>query len=197
MRRRRIGLGFGLSLLLCVPIGASAQSIGVFSDASASSCNIIWDTRESPFAEVFLHLLMGPLRNFAGLEFRVAGLPQMPIPPSTEFYPSPAVILGTSISDGLTVAWHTCQGENATAPVWLGKVTLISFNPVGEHTLAIQGSLTPSNPEFQCPLVNLCDPPAFTKVCVAGGQAFMNSSRDCTVAVDERSWSAVKQLYRE
>lgn len=25
----------------------------------------------------------------------------------------------------------------------------------------------------------------------------MNSARDCTVAVDERSWSAVKQLYRD
>ena len=196
MRRRRIGLGFGLPLLFLVPIGASAQSIGVFSDASASSCNIIWDTRESPFAEIYLHLLMGPLRNFAGLEFRVAGLPVSSIPPSTEFFPSPAAILGTSISDGLTVAWHTCQGENATAPVLLGRVTLISLNPVGEHTLAIQGSLTPSNPEFPCPLVNLCDPPAFAKVCVAGGHAFMNSSRECTVAVEERSWSEVKGLYR-
>src|SRR5215510_14078719 len=116
MRRISMGSGFVLAFLLLIPMTAPAQSIGVFSDASATSCDIIWDTSQSFFADLYLHVLLGPLRNFAAVEFRVAGLPSGTFPPSVEFFPSPAAFIGTDIRDGLIVAWSDCQGENATAP---------------------------------------------------------------------------------
>jgi hypothetical protein len=54
-----------------------------------------------------------------------------------------------------------------------------------------------SDPFFFCPLVTQCDAPVFTKVRVAGGQAFLNDpSRVCTVGVEPRNWTTVKALFR-
>jgi hypothetical protein len=195
---RRIGLGacVVLALLPFASDRAQAQSIGVFGDSLATTCNITWNTAQRPIAYVYLAVLPGPLPGFTSAELRVTGLPSGPIPPQTEFFNNPAVTIGNSIADGQIVAYNSCQGEGASGPVPLGKITLVSINPVGEHLLTVEASLTPSNPNFVCPALTLCNDPSYTKVCVAGGQAFLNSSRDCTVAVEERSWSQVKQLYK-
>jgi hypothetical protein len=86
-----------------------------------------------------------------------------------------------------------------------------------EIALKVIKHSTPSNQFFQCPLLTLCDDPAFTKVCVGNsftlcknpeppfpvnatcstsGQAFINGSRNCSVGVQESNWSAVKSLFR-
>jgi hypothetical protein len=64
----------------------------------------------------------------------------------------------------------------------------------------------PSNFTFDCPLVTLCDAPAFTKVCVGAQvdsvhwRATLNVSNvqaaDCEpVGVSDASWSQIKALY--
>ena len=149
------------------------------------------------FAYVYLAVLLGPLRGFEGAEFRVTGLPSTAIPPAIEFFNNPAVTLGLNVADGVAVAYNGCLGEGSSSPIPLGRILLVSLNPVGEHLLTVERSSTPSHPNFLCPLLTLCDPPFYLVVaCASGGQAFLNSSRDCTVAVEERSWSQVKQLYK-
>jgi hypothetical protein len=67
--------------LVFIPVAAPAQSIGVFSNASATSCNVIWDTSQGIFAEIYLHVLLGPLRNFTAAEFRAWGCHRPPFRP--------------------------------------------------------------------------------------------------------------------
>ncbi len=51
-----------------------------------------------------------------------------------------------------------------------------------------------------CPLLVACDAPAFTQHCVVGQPCFVNPSapRICgrPVSVEQKSWTAVKQLFR-
>jgi hypothetical protein len=42
--------------------------------------------------------------------------------------------------------------------------------------------------------VTLCDA-EFTKLCVAGGEAFVNRSIPCNVGVEPATWTQVKGLY--
>ena len=109
--------------------------------------------------------------------------------------PTGAFSVGSGVRDGLFVIFPACQTAGPSGVVLIGTVGLISFDPIGEHTLSIRAHLTPSQPAFNCPQLQLCDSPAFTRVCVPGGQAFINSSTDCTVAVKAMTWSKIKQLY--
>ena len=194
--RIRVGAGIVLSLCLLASTRVSARSIGVFGDASASTCNITWNTAVSFQSTIYLFALLGDIPGISAVEFRLAGLPTLQIPPQMNI-PDGAFSLGT-IHDGIFVilsASGICQTPGPSRLVLIGTVTLISFDPVGEHTLSILADVTPSNPAFNCPQVQLCDNPAFTRVCVAGGQAFLNSSTDCTVAVRAMTWSQIKHLY--
>ena len=73
--------------------------------------------------------------------------------------------------------------------------TLAPANPGMNGLIGITGHDNPSNVNFQCALVNKCDAPTFTAVCVATGEAQLNGQDQCTVAVEETSWSTVKGLY--
>jgi len=55
----------------------------------------------------------------------------------------------------------------------------------------------PSNASFPCPLVTLCDAPAFSSLCITGGSFLMNpTGESCSVGVEEETWSGIKKLYR-
>ena len=76
-----------------------------------------------------------------------------------------------------------------------GEIEIEIPGGADDETLGVGPKIPPSNPNFQCSLITQCDAPAFTALCVPGGEAFMNSTRDCTVAVEESSWSEIKSLY--
>jgi hypothetical protein len=94
-----------------------------------------------------------------------------------------------------------CQGSD-THLVLLYRIGILNFshpeNPIPPDTqLVVVGADPPGNPQFRCPLVNLCDGPSWTKVCVSGGQFIINpSGQPCTDAVSSQSWGSVKALYR-
>jgi len=52
--------------------------------------------------------------------------------------------------------------------------------------------------DSQCPSLVTCDPPLFTRFCVAGGQFIVNPNppRSCTVAVETKPWGRIKRMYR-
>ena len=87
-----------------------------------------------------------------------------------------------------------------------------------QNLLTVVGHSSPGNPFFRCPLYTLCDAPVFTKVCLgfnidtvvcpfppyatscyesASGEFYLNPGpgTDCTVAVETKTWSEIKDLY--
>lgn len=120
---------------------------------------------------------------------------------------------------GINVSWAECQTGDGYK-VLIETVDIFNAtSPCNTDELALKVVKhdTASNQFFQCPLFVLCDAPVYTKVCLGSnivacrnpeppnadnafcstsGEAFVNGSRNCTVAVQPTSWSAMKDLYR-
>jgi len=119
---------------------------------------------------------------------------------------------------GINLAWPSCQLGDGTK-VLLETVDILNTScSTGELPLRVVKHDAPSNQFFQCPVLVMCDAPVFTKVCVGSnqtvcrnpeppfannatcstsGEAFVNPvpGRNCTVAVEPRTWSSLKSLY--
>lgn len=182
-----------LVLALSVVAGsASAQSIGVFFDPAGGTCAATIGA-PAPFSMYILASLSGPSAGgLTGVEFRLDNIPG-------GWFLTPTVntvfntVVGTSLGIGYNLASGGCQAGTG------GVLTLFSISGfatslVSNHVMSILKHTTPSNPAFQCPLQVLCDAPVFTKVCVNGGQGIINGG-NCTVGVEQTSWSTLKSLY--
>ena len=180
-----------LVMALCLTVGsANASSIGVFFAPDASDC----DGTAAPFVPFFTYViaLLGgdaAAGGITGAEFRLDGIDPTWFNTVT---PNPAsnVSIGNPITGGVNIAFPSCQGGTQ---VLLYTIQSVALNPIPARTLQIDRHTTPPNPNFQCPLVTLCDA-EFTKVCVPGGTAFLNGG-PCNIAVEEKTWSKVKGLY--
>lgn len=119
---------------------------------------------------------------------------------------------------GINLAYAECNVGDGTK-VLLETVTVFDMGGCGTETrLTVVKHDNQSNDFFLCPLFTLCDAPAFSKVCLGSNivlcqnpnPPFANDSRcstsgefvlnplpgsDCTVAVEETTWSKVKGLY--
>ena len=172
---------------------ASAQSIGLFADAGGASCNV--SVISGPATLYILAVGADALvpSGMAGAEFRVVNN----APAGTFFIntanPAANVALGDPMAAGCNIAFPGCQ---AGAVVNLYTVTMFPPAPVAANSIwSVDQHTVPTNPNFQCALLNKCDAPFFTAYCVAGGEAIINGSGNCNVAVEEASWSGVKSLY--
>jgi hypothetical protein len=195
--------------------------IGVYSDAAGTQCCIV----SGPGSPITFYIIatLGPTTplGLTGAEFRVE------IPGATAFFgsatPNPAsnLALGNPIDDplnatvhgGCNIAFPTCQGTAAGDKILL--YTYSGFNPsVGPGTILVKQHTTPSNPNFDCPLVTLCNAPDYTQVCLTGraqdnggtqGIVFQSalaaSAGTCPplscqrVGVEASSWTQIKSLY--
>jgi hypothetical protein len=106
---------------------------------------------------------------------------------------------GQLVRDGST-AFSNCQsGPSGFVEFYHIRVTGTAVTedlPSDMRVRVVAGS-PPANPEFPCPVLNLCDGPVFTQVCVTGGEFIINPMlRNCTVGLETRTWSGVKDLYR-
>jgi hypothetical protein len=182
-----------LVMALCLAVGsANASSIGIFFAPDASDC----DTQVMPFVSFSTYviaILGGDAAGggITGAEYKLNG-----IDPAwfNNVTPSPAanVVLGSPLDvSGCNIAFPSCQGGGA---VLLHSISSLALAAVTERTLSITARNPPPNPNFNCPLVTLCDA-EFTKLCLAGGEAFINRSVPCTVGVSQATWSQVKGLY--
>ena len=135
-----------------------------------------------------------------GLATAVLGSPFQPTgssPDITRRYNISFGVTGPNPSDG-------CQVGDADAPpgyirlfdASISKSTLGGAIPPDTYMWVGPGD-PPSNPQQPWVLFRLCDAPIYTAVQVEGGQFIINpSTRTCTVAVQQKAWSAVKELYR-
>jgi hypothetical protein len=184
-----------LVMALCLAGSASASSIGVFFDTGATDCDTAIP-QNSGFTIYIIAILGGDAgsNGMTGAEYRMVGNDPGWF---ANYTPGPGsnLALGTPIDGvGANVAWPSCQNPG-NGMLLLGTISGFSPAPPLERTLRVQPRNPPTNLLFNCPLVTLCDA-EFTKLCVAGGEAFVNRPGvTCTVGVEPSSWTKVKGLY--
>jgi len=182
-----------LVMALCLGFSSvNASSIGVFFATDGSDCdaNVV---ANSPVTWYLIAVLGGDgaANGITGAEFRMDGTPAgWFVNPTSN--PASNIALGNPITGGCNIAFPSCQvGQNGFVLLY----TVSGFATSGPTArFIVAGHSSPSNPDFHCPLLVLCDPPTFTKVCVLGGQGVVNGVA-CTVGVQQKSWSSVKSLY--
>lgn len=183
-----------LVIALCVAAGtASASSIGVFFAPDGSDCDATVEAF-TPLTWYVCAVLGGDAAagGVTGAEFSLEGTPSDMF--KNVFANSLAnVTLGSPVAGGCNIAFPTCQtGDNGI--LLLYRIEAISTTKPGPTYLTIKKHTTPSNPNFQCPVLFLCDAPLFTKLCVPGGSAIINGAT-CTVGVEQKTWTQIKDLY--
>jgi len=175
---------------------ASAQSIGIFADTGSSSCNVqipVYSQTSSFYINVVGSGALVPA-GINGAEFQVlhnltgadAILTVVPNAGSN-------IALGDPMAGGCNIAFPGCQ---AGASVNLYEIKVFLLNGAFTDFVSVAAHTVPSNPNFACSLINKCDGPIFTAVCVPGGAAYINDQADpCQIAVEDKSWGEVKSLF--
>ena len=159
-----------LAAAVLAPQGAAAQWIGLTDASGACAFEL------HPFVQLTLSaraILSDRTPAITGAEFAVRGLPRGQFFLSMTVNPvASTVVIGDPFAGGCNIALPRC--EAGPRSVELFSVTLISLSDSPpDMMLEIGPRDTPSNPNFNCPLVTLCDAPAFTPVCVGGLSTFL------------------------
>jgi hypothetical protein len=170
-----------------------AQSIDVFTDAGGTNHCVV----APPGTPITFYIRFTPggaATGITGAEFRITGL-----------VPNPPWFVNT-VWFGLDVCWLECDpfgpGVRLAYPTCLttaqnlGSVSGFVVGTFPQMEWTVVGHETPNAPPFGCPVVTLCDPPSFTRVCVTGGRTFVNWPGGCPpLAVEAVTWSRVRSLY--
>ena len=184
-----------LAILVPARPAAADGLLGVFLDRDASDCNLIVPSAGS--ATVYVVFLPGGSTSggITGAEFRIDHAAAGSYVLQNEHSEAP-VWFGSALGSGVNTAFTGCQGGLA--------VPLLRFqmlNPGGgsaDVEIRIGPRQPPSNAFFPCPLVTLCNEPAYTAVCVTPGKSIVNPSRPrpCGSSREAANWGQVKDLYR-
>jgi hypothetical protein len=180
-----------LVLALCLGIGtANASSIGIYFAADGSDCDYTAGMYQMFTWYVLVHTYGdAAVDGITSAEFRVDGVPGSWFN-NISSNPAANTVLG-NLFTGTNIAFPGCM----PGPwVLLYTVSSLPTAPPTAMTWKVLMHSTPSNPDFLCPLVTRCDIPVYTKLCVSGGEAFLNGL-PCTVGVAPTTWSHVKSLF--
>ncbi len=156
--------GVALFVSATVPTQASGVAISVFGAADGTNCYV----NTGPGQSNYIVVQLGSPAGISGAEFSISGLPPEYLHTST---PNPLanVTIGDPFGDGCQTAFSGCQSADG-AFLTLFSVSLLPLpGAPTDFTLHVNGRIPPGNPNFNCPLVTLCDAPTFTKQCVGGG----------------------------
>ena len=107
-----------------------------------------------------------------------------------------AISGGGALTGGISMAWADCVNE-LSIPVLEFQVLNLGQG-AADAPLRVGARARPTNPEFACALARLCDGPAFTAICISGGQGVLNATSEvaCGSGAQKKKWSRVKALYR-
>ena len=169
---------------------------------------------------VYARLAGTTAAGIAGVEFYVAGLEAADLPTgwTKTFFPAAGTAVvgdiddphmggpnGTDIIRRFNMAWNVegpadpdCQMTSLT---FLGRIEATSLGSPdlpGTRRIRVIGGGPPSGPWEQCPRLVFCNFPIFDTTCVTGGEFILNPAppNTCSVAVEGKTWSSVKGLYR-
>jgi len=189
----KIRIPFILAVLCLIVRVAHASSIGVFFAPDGSDCDGV-AAPLTPF-NIYIGAVLGgdtAAAGMAGAEFSLAGADPAWL---TTITPNPAanLTIGSPVTGGCNIAFPVCQ-PGPFVPLY--TIQFISPVAIPPSTFTIRRHFNQSAPSLPCPLFAVCDA-SFTKLCVTGGQAFLNDpTRACAVGVEQRSWAAVKSIFR-
>ena len=191
-----------LAAVAFVPTLSATTTLGVWRDQYASECPAI--QLFTP-VQVYVVATLAPAAcgGITGAEFRLAGWP------TSWFYTpvqGPGIpIDGNPFQEGARVAFG-CQASEPGAVTVLA-ITVIATTQVFDVPVTVLAHSSPSDPQFACPVLKLCDSPVFTSVCATGVQTWINApfafcpcqselcSAPCPIGVEPNSWSGIKRLY--
>ena len=145
-------------------------------------------------------LTAGPTQSgITGAELRVEGIPAGWVATATN--PPSNIALGDPLGAvGGNMAYRSCQSP-LSGTALLYTISVFATTSVTDHAVAITARTPPSNENFDCPAVTLCDDPVYTIACMAGSQARINQSAGTIcdrspLAVESKAWAAMRDLYR-
>jgi len=187
---------------------AHTQSIDIILDENGPACSA--QVGANPWIELHVvAVLGGGVPTFQGAQFRVAGLPDTWNEENVSWvwdasvtlaYGNPLFAATDEWDDpgpGGVAAWGSCQPiQGSTRRI--GKILILGAPTADNITLSIQPFQLNFNQPY-CPMMNQCDAPFFTKVCVSGGTFVLNgtNNKNCNItAVEETTWTAMKSLYQ-
>jgi len=193
----RYGLLAAAAILLLTsmaPRAAFASCIAISKDSTFVDCRAII---APPFMLGQIYVvaaLFGDAANdgITGAEFRIQDFPATWFPSAT---PNSA---GTSIGDpfgaGCNITFPSCQNT----PSYTVLLYTLTYLPTdaGVHNTNVVAASPPSNPQFDCPVMTLCDTPLFTQLCVTGGYFRFNDKGPCELAIEQARWGEVKALFQ-
>lgn len=186
---------------------AQAQYVGIFMDPQATSCAEAVGVQ--PWIDLHVvAVLEGDRTEIHGLQFQVTGMPPGWGPQNVLWVPD--VDLGLTLgnpmwpgtyyedSGGVNIALPACTGPGPSN-VHLGRLVILGAQTPDDVVLRVEPvQLVPTDPD--CIIVNDCIAPVYGKQCIEGGQIILNgtgsSQAGCVVAVEEATWTTVRQLYR-
>ena len=190
---------------MAVSTPASAQYIGLFTDANATSCAA--QVGHNPRVDLHvIAILEGDVTEMTGAQFLITGIPATWTPQNVLWVPdvgstfslgNPLFPTPPRATAGVNVVFSSCKQASTNRRVPLGRVVLLG--PPTEDNVRLQVSrfdLVPPDPN--CPFIVACDAPTYSKVCVGGGEIVLNGDEParCQVAIEADTWTTVKSLYR-
>jgi hypothetical protein len=121
-----------------------------------------------------------PYGGITGAEFSLRGLEDLfGFPPDGMFFwnveasPWAIVVIGDPMGAGTNIAFSDCQ----SGTVHLFTLQMFAFGSPGTRELRVAARQPPTNPNFDCPLVVLCDAPVYTTRCTRSGVAYFDVPR--------------------
>ncbi|UCE02239.1 MAG: hypothetical protein JSW67_13455 [Candidatus Latescibacterota bacterium] len=169
--------------------------LGVYFDAAGTQCSgtILPDQPGTVYVVAQANGVTAT-EGFAGAEFRFTGIPE-----SWATYPvaNPEILaIGNPFGDGVATAFPCPESDTYV----LYSVLVIASAVEEDLQFELRNREPPTNPNFDCPLLMLCNNPIFTLICVETVPCFVNAAtaRKCEfpVAVSPSTWSGVKSLFR-
>ena len=192
--RTAVAMTIACLVLLATVTQSFAGTIVVAWDQEGLVCEQSVPAGTAGTLYLLAHLTDIHVMGTTGAEFRLDGFPPewqvVHVTPN----PQATVVIGNPLTGGCNIAFPECQtGTNGIALLY--RVDFFAVTAVVERVLSVRGHSQPSNPDFPCPLLQICDI-CFCVICGAGGTAAIDYPGYCSVGAEQRSWTEVRALYR-
>jgi hypothetical protein len=203
MTRSRSLASIAAALGLVATSAVQAQingTLGVYFDDRGTECT----STLAPGAARFLYVLVLPegdtRRGISGVEFRldVSRAPGYSFSRETVIMPEVAVWVGTAVGGDPGLNLSFTRGCESRFPVPIIRLQVQNLGGGTDGVVAVAPRNPPTNRNFPCALVTLCDDPVFTAICITPGIAVLNPSGSikCGSSAEASEWGRVKELYR-
>lgn len=146
--------------------------------------------------------------GIAAAEFRISGYPTPAEGWFTNLtWPPNVHPTGDVFAEGVQLSFPCATSEQGA--VILLTMDVLAATPIQDRIVSVLAHQNPSDPQFACPVLTLCDP-GFTKICAQGAESRFNASSTgacycsdgCIIpgcpplAVEHGTWSHVKGLFQ-